>query len=229
MRNTWASGTVELLTHADSHLKGRTAFDNRISFISVDNAVETMMRVFLSMPESKSGVLVKRSELEETENSFPKLLSLFMKKSKSRLTGIDADDIEHYHRIRNKLYHDGTGLSVDDNYLKAYRQIAGIILESLFGVTNPETKREPTLEYLIFLWNSIEKEFKYRLSKVGISKGFTFYPEMAMKEGIITQSDFSQMTELRMIRNEQVHSTELNPKKIEYAIEIAENLLKKLR
>ena len=36
-------------------------------------------------------------------------------------------DIEHYHRIRNTLYHNGTGLSVDEQYLLAYRQIAAII------------------------------------------------------------------------------------------------------
>ena len=59
-----------------------------------------------------------------------KLLSLLFKYTPEKLVGIDEVDIEHYHRIRNKLYHDGTGLSVDDEYLIAYRGIAGVLLKN---------------------------------------------------------------------------------------------------
>ena len=41
MEKTWASGAIELLRHADSHIHLETAFDRRIAFISVDNSVET--------------------------------------------------------------------------------------------------------------------------------------------------------------------------------------------
>ena len=41
------------------------------------------------------------------------------------MIGIDEADVEHYHRIRNTLYHNGTGLSVDDEYLiiECYRKL----------------------------------------------------------------------------------------------------------
>ena len=68
------------------------------------------------------------------ENSFPGLFGLLWQHAGSRLTGIDDADIEHYHRIRNKLYHDGIGPSVDEQYLLAYRQIAVLILRNLFAV-----------------------------------------------------------------------------------------------
>ena len=52
MELTWASGALELIRHADTHINLETAFDGRIAFISVDNAVETSIRVFLSLPSS---------------------------------------------------------------------------------------------------------------------------------------------------------------------------------
>jgi hypothetical protein len=45
MESTWASGASELLRHADSHINLNSAFDKRIAFISIDNCVETIIRV----------------------------------------------------------------------------------------------------------------------------------------------------------------------------------------
>lgn len=76
MENTWASGAIELIRHADSHIHLDTAFDRHIAFISIDNSVETSIRTFLSLPSSRSGVKVPRKDIEAVENSFPGLVSL---------------------------------------------------------------------------------------------------------------------------------------------------------
>jgi hypothetical protein len=228
MEHTWASGAVELLRHADSHIHLETAFDRRIAFISIDNSVETSIRTFLALPSSKSGIKVPRKDIEAVENSFPGLLNLLWQYASGRLTGIDEADIEHYHRIRNKLYHDGTGLSVDEQYLLAYRQIAVLLLKNLFGVVMGEPKPAPTLERLIVLWNKIEEAFKHKLKKTGIDRSYTFFWEEAMQKGILSMEDISNLTELRMMRNKQVHSSKLDHKQIEYAVDIAEKLLAKL-
>ncbi len=228
MENTWASGAVELLRHADSHIDLDSAFDRRIAFISVDNAVETMIRTFLSLPRKNSGIQVPRKDIEDAENSFPKLLALLWKHAAQKLTGLDDSDIEHYHRIRNKLYHDGTGLSVDEQYLLAYRQIAAIILRNLFEVKHVEPRPAPTLEHLIMLWNRLEENFKKRLDESGIDRGNTFFWEAAIQQGILTGEDASLLTELRFIRNKQVHSSTIDRKQIEYAIDLAEKLLNKI-
>ncbi|MDF1754672.1 MAG: hypothetical protein P1U89_17945 [Verrucomicrobiales bacterium] len=228
MENTWASGAVELLKHADSHIHLETAFDRRIAFISIDNSVETSIRTFLSLPKSKSGVSVKRKDLEGAENSFPRLLALLWQNAGSRLTGVDEADIEHYHRIRNKLYHDGTGLSVDEQYLRAYRQIAVLMLKNLFGVAMGDPRPAPTLERLIVLWNKIEEAFNARLKKEGIDRGHTFFWEDAMKSGVLASEDIKSLTELRMIRNKNVHSSTLDVNQISYAVDLAEKLLEKL-
>ena len=49
-----------------------------------------------------------------------------------------------------------------------------------------------------------------------------------IKEGIITGEDAVAFTELRMIRNKQVHSSAIDRKQVEYAIELAETLIKRI-
>jgi hypothetical protein len=228
MEHTWASGAIELLRHADSHVHLETAFDRRIAFISIDNSVETSIRTFLSLPTSKSGIKVPRKDVEAVENSFPSLVSLLWQHVGNRLTGIDEADIEHYHRIRNKLYHEGTGLSVDEQYLLAYRQIAVLLLKNLFGVSLGEPKPAPTLERLIVLWNQLEEAVKRKLKKLGIEPHTSFWEE-AIKSGIVSSEDLQSLIELRVIRNRQVHSSTLDRGQVEYAVGLAERLLSKLK
>jgi len=229
MEHTWASGAVELLRHADSHINLETAFDRRIAFISIDNAVETMMRTFVLLPQSKSGVRIGRSKVDEVENSFPGLTTLLWQHAGARLTGIDDADIEHYHRIRNKLYHDGTGLSVDEQYLLAYRQIAVLLLKNLFGVDLGEPRPAPTLERLIMLWNEIQERLVVRLEDEGIPPGQGFIWEMAIKNRLMSDGDAERLAMLRVIRNRVVHSQDVDRTEVKHAVHLAETLLESLK
>jgi len=232
MKHTWASGALELLRHADSHIELDSAFDKRIAFISIDNCVETAIRTFLSLPSSKSGVKISRKEIDEAGKSFPTLVSLLFKHAPHRVLGLDDGDIEHYHRIRNQLYHDGTGLSVDERYLSAYRQIGSVLLNNLFGVAiKHQVGEKPSLERLILLWNEIESEVQNRLRSAGIDLRATYKWEEAEKAGILDMETVGDITELGMIRNKQVHSTpdELDPERICLGVSLAGKILKRLR
>ena len=88
MEKTWASGALELLQHADSHIDLNSAFDKRIAFISIDNCVEVSIRTFLSLPASKSRVKVTRGALENAAGSFPRLLELLFASAPDRLSGL---------------------------------------------------------------------------------------------------------------------------------------------
>jgi hypothetical protein len=228
MEHTWASGAVELLRHADSHIHLETAFDRRIAFISIDNAVETSIRTFLSLPTSKSGVKVHRKDVDAVENSFPGLLNVFWTHAGPRLTGIDEADIEHYHRIRNTLYHNGTGLSVDEQYLRAYRQIAVLLLKNLFGVVLGDPKPAPTLERLIVLWNKIEELINKKLDKAGIPRTPVFPITDAPPE-VMSKNDISDWRKVRQVRNILVHSSTIDPQQVASAVDLAEQLLSRLR
>jgi hypothetical protein len=226
MEKTWASGAIELLRHADSHIDLESAFDKRIAFISIDNCVETCVRSFLSLPAGKSGVKVSREKFEEVSGSFPRLVELLFKHVADRLTGIDPGDIEHYHRIRNKLYHEGTGLSVDEQYLLAYRSIAVLLLQNLFGVAHVKNADQPPkLDLLILNWNRIEQNVRTRLQESGTDHSHTFKWEMAFQAGILTPQQVNDLTELRMVRNRLVHSQSVDPDDVAYWVRKSEQLL----
>ena len=229
MEQTWASGAIELLRHADSHIDLKTAFDKRIAFISIDNSVETSVRVFLSLPEPKAGVKIARSDVSAAGNSFPKLVDLLFAHVGSRLTGIDPHDIEHYHRIRNRLYHEGTGFSVDEQYLLAYRSIAALLLQNLFGVVYSKADDQlPRLDILILTWNQIEQKLKDRLRDAGIDQEYTFKWEEALKEGVLTFEQIQILTELRIARNRLVHSTVVDADEVAYWVRKSQDMLQAL-
>ncbi|MER2162839.1 MAG: hypothetical protein ABS921_01815 [Psychrobacter alimentarius] len=231
MEQTWASGALELLKHADSHIELNTAFDSRMAFISIDNSVETSIRVFMSLPEKISGIKFQRKEVEEAGNSFPKMVELVFHRAQSKLSGLNDSDIEHYHRIRNQLYHNGTGLGVDRRYLVAYRQIAAVLLDNLFGIKAVSREAEATLENLILLFNEVETLVREIFNYSNIDTDHTFKWEMAMRAGVLEIADINQLTELRMIRNTQVHSKaeNIDRERIKLGVQIAEDLIQKLK
>jgi hypothetical protein len=108
MEKPWTDGSKELLTHALDHLAGKSDFDRRVAFISIDNAVELIIKTFLGLPKRiKKCSGPNKKELDEAENSFPELLNILEKFNKDKIVGIKLEDIEWYHRIRNQLYHSG--------------------------------------------------------------------------------------------------------------------------
>lgn len=229
MEKTWASGAVELLRHADSHIDLNSAFDKRIAFISIDNCVETSVRTFLSLPESKSGIKVSRAEFETATGSFPKLVDLLFDRASSRLTGLDPADIEHYHRIRNQLYHEGTGLSVDGQYLGAYRSIAAVLLQNLFDVSYVRHAQEASrLDALILNWNRIDQIIRSRMQDAGIEYAHTYKWEQAFQAGILNMDIVQDVTDLRMARNRLVHSSSVDTEDVSHWVRKSKKLLDQL-
>ena len=230
MEKTWASGALELLNHADEHINKGQAFDQRIVFISIDNSVETAIRTFIFMPFSLSKVKFSFKEKEEIGNSFPKMVNLLSEKASSKISGIELSDIEFYHRLRNQLYHDGTGLSVDKNHLEAYRTIGELLLKSLFKIEFNYSPTDKSLSSLIVFWEEIVKMIKQLFHSNNIDCSKTFKWEEALQKNIITKQQISLFNELKRIRNEQVHSlsNEINLTRISYGIEIASELRKTL-
>ena len=101
-------------------------------------------------------------------------------------------------------------------------------MQNLFSIKSVEPKPAPTLEHLIVLWNRLEETFKNRLDTASIARGTQFFWSAAINEGIITGEDVALLTELRKIRNKQVHSSTIDRKQVEYAIKLAEKLLKNI-
>ncbi len=46
----WVEGPLELLNHGLEHIRKASAFDMRISMISIDNAIELGFKTYLGLP-----------------------------------------------------------------------------------------------------------------------------------------------------------------------------------
>jgi len=216
MRNTWASGSLELLSHAEAHIGEESAFDKRIAFISIDNSVEIAIRTFLGLPARHFlGTKPSRKEVESVSNSFPGLIDLLVKYVANRLIGIEPMDIEFYHRLRNKLYHDGTGFAVDESHLSAYFTIAKLLLSKFFEIEYASTTHEkkPSPEDVLLIWNKIEKQLEELFYLANIDDRGTYKWEEALSEKVLTMDLINQLTELRIERNKLMHSTKKMTKK----------------
>lgn len=143
MEDTWAAGPIELLRHAHSHMQKNSGFDRRIAFVSVDNAIELILKAYLTMPRRTRGASgLKPEEYVAIEEQFLGLLAACVRLRPDAFVEAPPLDIEHYHRIRNTLYHDGTGLTVSDEYLERYFAMGVRLLKTLMRVDfRPEVDR----------------------------------------------------------------------------------------
>lgn len=128
----WSEGAIELLQHALEHLAKGSEFDRRIAMVGIDNSVELLMRTYLGLPARLNGIkTLSRNEYDEMSPNFSKLVDGFEKYASEMLTGIEMGEIEFFHRIRNEVYHEGNGLSVETRKVTAYASIAKVLFKNV--------------------------------------------------------------------------------------------------
>jgi len=167
MNAPWIDGPRELIQHAVDHLDLGGDFDRRIAMVSIDNAVELIIKTYLGLPERTRGSKgPSRRELAEASESFPMLLDVLQKYSANQIIGFSLDDIEWYHRIRNQLYHSGNGITVELAKIETYLELCIILFKSLFG-TSPVLRRTGALHTMtgqfIQLWNTFDEKLHEKL------------------------------------------------------------------
>ncbi len=210
----WTSGPKELLDHATGHLRLGTSFDYRIAFISIDNAVELAIRTYLSLPTRISGIEGPSRREMQSAYSFPDLLDLLEKHATELLSGVELGDIEWYHRLRNALYHEGNGVTVDPEKVDAYYQIATLLFQNLFAPSElipSEFQASTLLGEFIIKWAQLEKRLQQlgetHLPRAGrgIRSGISLFDGLIAK-GILPTTFRSGLEELSAFRNSTVHS-----------------------
>lgn len=182
LEETWASGAAELLWHAMSHLDFESEFDHRIAFVSIDNAVELTLRTYAAMPRRFFGKKdPPLGEGKRPPQNFGQLVEVVERHAGESLAGVDIDKILFFHRVRNRLYHEGIGTPPSKKFTAEYLSIARELLSRLLGYKLPE--ESPTLAQLRGdVLNAIESEFRSEMKErraSSIAKGL----ERAMKEG----------------------------------------------
>jgi hypothetical protein len=208
MPNPWTDGPRELIQHAVDHLALGGDFDRRIAMISVDNAIELMIKTYLGLPERTRGFKGPgRKELETVSESFPGLLDLLQNYATHKITGLSLDDIEWYHRLRNQLYHSGNGLTVEVSKVETYLQLAISLFESLFGclpaidhASATHTKAGQFLD----LWNKFDRGLRQQLPP---KEGFAYHWKREYVEKVNPHA-IELYNAVSQFRNELVHGLE---------------------
>lgn len=233
IQKPWASGPKELLDHADSHIDKTKAFDSRIAFISIDNGVEVMIRTFLSLPKRARGREGPPRKKIEAAFGFPDLLDLLEEYAEDLIQGIELGDIEWFHRIRNSLYHEGNGITVDIEQLKSYRAVAQILYQNLFDIkpTEPEPSLSGATGKFLEQWAELENRLKTAALPF-ISKPHHRPPEHLVQilvDNSIVDEDFQKrFSELRRTRNSLVHGFMLGGLDAGYVMQALFNLVNTL-
>ncbi|MDQ1638750.1 MAG: hypothetical protein QOF62_2089 [Pyrinomonadaceae bacterium] len=225
----WASGPGEILKHGLDLLKSDTDTKRRLAMISIDNAVELMMKIFLGLPQRVTGLKITRKEYQEFSESFPALLDALENHAADKLDGIDLGEIEWFHRLRNELYHQGNGLTVEREKVEVYAELANVLFYNLFGfrLVESESNRTELLGNFMVAWVNFEKALLSLAAPNQTSvSGRPLMPldaaRLLHRRGLILQSEMAEIDQLRRLRNEIVHG------KLDYQSALKPEIVKRL-
>jgi hypothetical protein len=212
-RLPWASGPGEILQHGLSLLHKDSDVNRRLAMISIDNAVELMIKTYLGLPKRVTRINLSRREYLEICESFPQLLDALEQHAAEKINGIDLGEIEWYHRVRNELYHQGNGLTVERDKVEVYAELAKLLFENLFGfdLQIPESEGTDVLGAFMAAWVKLERAIGDLTTKQGYS-GVSHHPispisaiRELVSKGLIDQITAQEIENLRQIRNKVVH------------------------
>jgi len=204
----WASGPGEILRHAFSLLRRDSDSNRRLAMLAIDNAVELTLKTFLGLPSKITGLKIPRKEYEEASESFPRMLDAIEKHAAKNLSGINLGEIEWYHRLRNKLYHDGNGLTVDREKVVVYSELARVLFKNLFGVELAQEERSSLADFLQE-WTGIERvlvgERARGNSTEPIQSVMAQELEKLKQAGLVSGLEVDSIKKIMKVRNEIGH------------------------
>jgi hypothetical protein len=207
----WASGPGEILRHGLSLLKKDSDTNRRLAMISIDNAVELMIKTYLGLPKRITGLAITRKEFTEISESFPSLIDGLEQHAPDKLDGIDLGTIEWDHRLRNELYHPGNGLTVERDKVEIYAELANRLFKNLFGEellphATPETE---LLGEFLGAWVLLEgglREMASRHSLTGeVRSNILHNMRFLENAAILDKAQIAELNHIRQVRNEIVH------------------------
>lgn len=205
----WASGPGEILRHGIGLLSDDTDTNRRLAMISIDNAVELMMKTVIQLPARITGINVSRRQRDDICATFPNLLDGIEAHANDKIVGISLGEIEWFHRLRNELYHQGNGLTVERRQVEVYAELALTLFRGLFGVRPdvPEKGKMHTLGEFLEAYVSIEQALRNASnSSPSLTSGILV--REFIQNAILDERELQDFEKLRLIRNQVVHTSE---------------------
>lgn len=203
----WANGPGELLRHGIKLAEVDGDSERRIAMILVDNSVELIMKTYFSAPKRVTGLNISRKQRVEIEENFHTLLEGLEQHSSKRIIGIPLEDIEWFHGLRNHLYHQGNGLTVERRNLKVYAELAQQLFEALFDceLDIPQDSDNNLIGEFFTEWISIERTLALAGETEKRPTSSLETAKWLFKSGHISAADLKAFEEAKRIRNQVVH------------------------
>jgi hypothetical protein len=225
----WTSGPGEILQHGLALLQNDSDTNRRLAMIAIDNAVELTIKTYLGLPKRVTGLHISRKEFSEIAESFPGLLDALEKHARDKLAGINLGEIEWFHRLRNELYHQGNGLTVERDKVEVYAQLANVLFKNLFGseLVHPSAGSQQLLGEFMELWTQLESglvSMAHDNSLTGAQgRKVKWAVDLLRDMRSLAPEDKREFEDLRQLRNKIVHG------RIDYRTVLDRNVLNRLK
>jgi len=131
---SWQKTPVKIVLEAINHANKQNEEDNVIAFLLLDVGAETLLKTYLSLPAKITGTNTPEKErFLITREGFHTVIQ-GVKDSRQGISGRDLDRVQFFHSIRNKLYHEGNGLTVARGHLDEYIKVIKLLFKQLLKV-----------------------------------------------------------------------------------------------
>ena len=132
----WQVGPTELIEFALERMHRGSDFDRRLAYLILDAGVETLCKTYLTLPDNITQFQIKRGErYEAVDGSFYDLLRGVKNANPEKAANVNFAYIEHYHNLRNTLYHEGNQVTaVPRQQLEGYARLAVELLREYLDV-----------------------------------------------------------------------------------------------
>ncbi len=195
-QNPWLSGCYELLEHGIEHFLNDTEFDRRLAMISIDNALELAVKTYIS--RNLRVLNIKRKDYNNIKRDFSKLLSFILRVVPNKVSEQELSSIEHNHELRNNLYHEGIGISVNKEIVKSYTEEAISLISKLYEVDLSNLVNKVGIFNFIKKFNILEKGWQRIKSSMLI-----FILDGLLSSGLTIEERISQLASKGIISNVQ--------------------------
>ncbi len=166
----WHAMPSRIISLALVHAEQDTDFDHHLAFLLLDVGVETTLKAYL---------IGKKQDVEKIV--FPELLKRVGDEiSKDRLQ-VPLDEIDYFHKIRNKLYHQGDGVRPTEENLRKYTEHAKVLLKILLDVDMDKPQENETIKADYDLLERIQKNVMSLQSNSSILVEF-LYPQITTRK-----------------------------------------------
>ena len=233
--NLWINGPIELIKHDISHIEEGNDFDLRIAMISIDNAVELAIKTYLAL--NRRSLNLEREEYKKVIQNFPRLLDALQDRAHDKVSDEELDAIEQFHSLRNSLYHQENGITVEANMVNSYSLITKDLISRLFSI-NIENLFEvgdelsQLLGDFLINWREFETNLRNYAIVLNIPKEKSHrmheYKNILLKNELINRNDVEKLNHSRDFRNKLVHGViQPSSDELKQEIELIKDLNKK--